>query len=73
MAGIKVVGYVRHKDVVSNDEFIQDDTKYIEMGSSSNIGATSTITAIDNTQPKKTNPNNMTKTVSFSGNIPLPA
>ena len=70
MAGIKVVGYVKHNDDGRNDEFTQDDTKYIEMGSSSNIGATSTITAIDNVQPKKTNPNNMTKTVSFSGNIP---
>jgi len=39
--------------------------------SSNNIGATNTITATDQyTQPKKTNPINMTKTVSFSGNIP---
>ena len=69
MAGVKVVGYVEHNDG-SHDDFTQDVNKYVEMGSSSNIGATSTITAIDNTQPKKTNPNNMTKTVSFSGNIP---
>jgi len=73
LAGIKVVGYVKHNDNGgSNDEFTQDDNKYVEMGlSSNNIGATNTITATDQyTQPKKTNPINMTKTVSFSGNIP---
>jgi len=67
LAGIKVVGYVKHNDNGgSNDEFTQDDNKYVEMGlSSNNIGATNTITATDQyTQPKKTNPINMTKTVS---------